>query len=246
MSLKNKKRAVLLSSITLIVSSLAVVDAVAETPVVDKPTLSSRLADNTNDQVDPGVSTNVTTLADNSATAKSQEIMQISRGNKLARDAKKQIGVTTSYDPAYRKIDFPRGDVPQNTGVCSDVIVRAYRLQNIDLQQLVNQDMTQHWKAYPKLWGLSKPDPNIDHRRVPNLETFFARHGKSLSTTDRDSFKAGDIVTWRLPKRNLPHIGIVSNKRSVEGTPLIIHNIGRGTKQEDILFTYPIKGHYRY
>ena len=170
----------------------------------------------------------------------------ISNGAKLARDAKKQIGVTVSYDPSYRKLDFPRGDVPQHTGVCSDVVIRAYRLQNIDLQQLINHDMQQHFAEYPKIWRLKTPDKNIDHRRVPNLETFFERHGQRLSITDIESFKAGDIVSWRLPNGNLPHIGIVSNKTSAAGTPLIIHNIGQGVQQEDILFAYPITGPYRY
>ncbi|MEN6671310.1 DUF1287 domain-containing protein [Psychrobacter sp. B38] len=170
----------------------------------------------------------------------------MSDGDKLAYDAKKQIGVTTSYDPAYRKLEFPRGDVPIETGVCTDVIIRAYRLQNIDLQQLVNHDMKSNWSAYPKNWGLKSTDKNIDHRRVPNLEVFFARNGKTLSITDKDSFQAGDVVTWRLPNGNLPHIGIVSDKVAADGTPLIIHNIGSGTQEENILYTYPIKGHYRY
>ena len=170
----------------------------------------------------------------------------ISNGNKLAGDAKKQIGITTSYDPAYRKLDFPRGDVPIETGVCTDVIIRAYRLQNIDLQQLVNYDMKSNWSAYPKTWGLKSTDKNIDHRRVPNLEVFFARHGKTLSTTDKASFQAGDVVTWRLPNGNLPHMGIVSDKVAADGTPLIIHNIGRGTQEENILFAYPILKHFRY
>lgn len=170
----------------------------------------------------------------------------ISNGSKLARDAKKQIGVTVGYDSTYRKLAFPRGDVPQQTGVCTDVIIRAYRLQNIDLQQLVNHDMKRNFAKYPQIWGLKTTDKNIDHRRVPNLETFFKRHGQTLSTTDVKSFKAGDIVTWRLPNNNLPHIGIVSNKKSAAGTPLIIHNIGQGTQQDDILFTYPIVGHFRY
>ena len=135
----------------------------------------------------------------------------VTHGEKLAYDAKKQIGVTVSYDPAYRKLDFPRGDVPQQTGVCTDVVVRAYRLQNVDLQQLLNHDMKNNWSAYPKIWGLNGTDSNIDHRRVPNLEVFFARYGQSLSTTDKSSFKAGDIVTWRLTNGNLPHIGIVSD-----------------------------------
>ena len=170
----------------------------------------------------------------------------ISSGDKLALDAKKQIGVTISYDPTYRKLDFPRGDVPQETGVCTDVVVRAYRLQNIDLQQLLNVDMKANFSAYPKTWGLKSTDKNIDHRRVPNIETYFERHGQSLSMTDESSFKAGDIVSWRLPDSNLPHIGIVSDKSASDDTPLIIHNIGRGTQEENILFAYPIKGHYRY
>lgn len=170
----------------------------------------------------------------------------ISSGDKVALDAKKQIGVTISYDPTYRKLDFPRGDVPQETGVCTDVVVRAYRLQNIDLQQLLNVDMKSNFSAYPKTWGLKSTDKNIDHRRVPNIETYFERHGQSLSMTDESSFKAGDIVSWRLPNSNLPHIGIVSDKSASDGTPLIIHNIGRGTQEENILFAYPIYGHYRY
>lgn len=170
----------------------------------------------------------------------------VSSGVKLTQDAKKQIGVTISYDPTYRKLAFPRGDVPIETGVCTDVIIRAYRLQNIDLQQLVNHDMKSNWSAYPKNWGLKSTDKNIDHRRVPNLEVFFARQGQTLSTTDKASFQTGDIVTWRLPNGNLPHIGIVSDKVAADGTPLIIHNIGQGTQEENILFAYPIKAHYRY
>ncbi len=170
----------------------------------------------------------------------------ISSGDKLARDAKKQIGVTVSYDPAYQKLDFPRGDVPQETGVCTDVVVRAYRLQNIDLQQLIHVDMKSDFSLYPKNWGLKSTDKNIDHRRVPNLEVFFERKGQTLSNTDKTSFQVGDIVTWRLPNGNLPHIGIVSDKVAADGTPLIIHNIGRGTREENILFAYPIHQHFRY
>ena len=170
----------------------------------------------------------------------------ISSGDKLAVDAKKQIGVTVSYDPTYRKLGFPRGDVPQETGVCTDVVVRAYRLQNIDLQQLINVDMTSNFSAYPQIWGLKATDKNIDHRRVPNIETYLKRHGQTLSITDKGSFQTGDIVSWRLPNGNLPHIGIVSDKKASDGTPLIIHNIGRGTQEENILFAYPIKGHFRY
>ncbi len=164
---------------------------------------------------------------------------------KLVNDARKQINITVGYDPNYRKIAYPMGDVPLHTGVCTDVVIRAYRWQQIDLQQLVHQDMKKAWSSYPKLWGLKTTDRNIDHRRVPNLETFFKRHGKSLSLTDISAFQAGDIVTWRLP-RNLPHIGIVSDKKSSDGIPLIIHNIGAGTQEEDILFKYKMIGHYRY
>ena len=168
------------------------------------------------------------------------------RPQQLVRDARSQIGVTMSYDPAYRKIAFPMGDVPLSTGVCTDVVIRALRGQGVDLQALVNKDMKTAWAAYPKIWGLQKPDGNIDHRRVPNLEVFFRRHGQSLSLSDKATFKAGDIVTWRLPQSNLPHIGIVSDKRAADGTPLIIHNIGRGTREENVLFAYPLKGHFRY
>lgn len=165
---------------------------------------------------------------------------------KLIRDARAQIGVTTGYDPAYRTIAFPMGDVDPATGVCTDVIIRAYRGQHIDLQALVHADMRRDFAAYPKHWGLKKPDRNIDHRRVPNLQTFFRRHGQSLPASDNAAdYRPGDIVTWMLPG-NLPHIGIVSEKQSDSGTPLIIHNIGRGTQEEDILFAYPITGHYRY
>ena len=165
---------------------------------------------------------------------------------KLISDARQQIGVTLGYDPNYRQIDYPMGDVPPQTGVCTDVVIRAYRGQNKDLQQLVHQDMKQAWAKYPKIWGLKSTDRNIDHRRVPNLETFFQRHGKTLSLTDKASFKTGDIVTWRLPPKSLPHIGILSDKINAEGVPLVIHNIGSGTREEDTLFKYPIVGHFRY
>ena len=163
----------------------------------------------------------------------------------LVNDAREQINVTVSYDPSYRKIAYPMGDVPLHSGVCTDVVIRALRQQQIDLQQLVHQDMKMAWNSYPKLWGLKSTDSNIDHRRVPNLETFFKRHGKSLSLTDISTFKAGDLVTWRL-SGNQPHIGIVSDKTTADGTPLIIHNIGRGTQEEDILFKYKMIGHFCY
>lgn len=179
-------------------------------------------------------------------TQLAQAAAPVSNAQKLVNDARKQIGVTVSYDPSYQSLEFPRGDVEQSTGVCTDVVIRAYRLQNIDLQQLVNYDMKKNWSAYPKLWGLKSTDRNIDHRRVPNLEVFFERNGQSLSTTDKSSFEPGDIVSWRLPGNNLPHIGIVSDKTASDGTPLIIHNIGQGTREEKGVFRFQIKGHYRY
>jgi len=164
----------------------------------------------------------------------------------LVKAARTQVGVTISYDPAYRKLAFPGGDVPPDRGVCTDVVIRAYRKLGIDLQALVNRDMRTAWSAYPKHWGLKSTDTNIDHRRVPNLEVFFRRHGSALPTSERASdYKPGDIVTWLVPP-HLPHIGIVADERSANGTPLIIHNIGAGTQVEDILFAFKMMGHYRY
>lgn len=159
--------------------------------------------------------------------------------------ARKQVGVTLIYDPAYVRLPYPGGDVPQERGVCTDVVIRALRPQGLDLQKAVHEDMRAHFRLYPKNWGLRAPDRNIDHRRVPNLQTWFVRQGWSLRPTrEASSYRPGDLVTWMLPG-NLPHIGIVSDRRSVSGTPLIIHNIGRGTREENILFDYPITGHYR-
>lgn len=168
----------------------------------------------------------------------------------LVAAAEKQAGVTLSYDGAYRRMAYPNGDVPEETGVCSDVIIRAYRSLGIDLQQRVHEDMKAHFALYPKTWGLTKPDTNIDHRRVPNLQVFFKRHGQSLPVSSRAAdYLPGDLVTWNLaaPAKMIPHIGIVSTRRSADGArPLIVHNIGRGVQVEDILFAYKITGHYRY
>ena len=153
------------------------------------------------------------------------------------------------YDSSYRKIDYPLGDVPADVGVCSDVIVRAYRGIDIDLQQLVHEDMKNNFSVYPKIWGLSRTDRNIDHRRVLNLRAFFKRHGKSLSISDNpNDYKPGDLVTWNLKSNgSLPHIGIVTNLYSYDKErPVIMHNIGRGQVLEDMLFDYEITGHYRY
>ena len=164
----------------------------------------------------------------------------------IIEGAEQQIGQTRFYDPAYVKLSYPNGDVDIERGVCSDVVVRALRHAGHDLQVLVHQDMKAHFSAYPKIWGLKKPDTNIDHRRVPNLEIYFKRQGKAqLITTDAVNYLPGDIVSWRLDN-GLPHIGIVANKKSWRGTPMIIHNIGWGTQMEDGLFSWKIVGHYRY
>lgn len=150
------------------------------------------------------------------------------------------------YNGAYRSIAYPMGDVPNNTGVCTDVLIRSYRKLGVDLQELVHEDMRENFNLYPKVWGLSKPDTNIDHRRVPNLEVFFSRKGQVLRiSSDGKDYKAGDIVSWRLSK-NQPHIGIVSNKRNSNNEPYVIHNIGWGPREEDRLFAYTITGHYRF
>lgn len=152
------------------------------------------------------------------------------------------------YDGAYLAIPYPNGDVPTSMGVCTDLVIRAYRALGVDLQRLVHEDMLEHFPLYPseRIWNLSRPDPNIDHRRVPNLQVFFARHGIALpASDDQQDYSAGDIVTWMLPG-NLPHIGIVTDRLSSSGSPLIVHNIGAGPKLEDMLFAYPIRGHYRF
>ena len=170
--------------------------------------------------------------------------------SKLPDAAIKQTAYTKSYDGTYRSIPYPNGDVAKETGVCTDVIIRAYRSFGVDLQKLVHEDMKKNFSLYPKQWGLKKTDTNIDHRRVPNLQVFFTRHGKKLEVTDKAAdYKAGDLVTWDLswPGSPLPHIGIVTDKMSDDGAnPMIVHNIGRGAAVDDILFGYKITGHYRY
>jgi uncharacterized protein len=156
--------------------------------------------------------------------------------------ARKQIGVTLAYDPAYTTLAFPNGDVPRAKGVCTDVLVRAYRdAFGIDLQALVNADMKRNFAAYPKRWGLRGPDRNIDHRRVPNLQTFFARQNAKLPIPrDASGWRPGDIFTSLIGDR-LPHIGIVSNRPGY-----VIHNIGGGAREEPALLRHPITGRYRW
>ena len=158
-----------------------------------------------------------------------------------------QIGKTTGYDGSYVRLAYPGGDVPLDRGVCSDVLIRAFRKAGLDLQVLVHEDMKKAFRSYPKLWGSSRPDRNIDHRRVANLMTFLRRQGKALSISKEASYYfPGDIVAWRLPS-GLLHIGLVADtKSSASGRYLIVHNIGAGAQPEDILFSYEIIGHYRY
>jgi uncharacterized protein len=164
----------------------------------------------------------------------------------LVTAARAQIGKTVRYDPAYRKLDYPNGDVPLESGVCTDVVIRALRSgPGIDLQQRVHEDMKQNFAQYPKNWGLKKPDPNIDHRRVPNLQTYFKRSGWEIEAKDGvRTFQAGDLVTCIVPP-NLPHIMIVSDKSSPAGRRLVLHNIGKGTQEEDRLADFRITGQYR-
>jgi uncharacterized protein YijF (DUF1287 family) len=161
----------------------------------------------------------------------------------IARAAQRQVGVTVHYDPSYVRLKYPGGDVPPDRGVCSDVVIRAFREAGIvDLQREVHDDMRVSFRAYPRMWGGTAPDANIDHRRVPNLMTFLKRRGKSTSA----DFGAGDVVAWRLPG-GLYHVGIVSSDL-VPGTtrPYVIHNIGRGAQKEDVLQAWDVIGHYRW
>ena len=169
---------------------------------------------------------------------------------KLIAAAIDQTTQDISYDGRYFTIPYPGGDVPAHLGVCTDVIIRAYRTLGIDLQKLVHEDMKAHFALYPKLWGLARTDTNIDHRRVPNLQVFFRRFGQSLPVTGNAAdYRAGDLVTWNLrgDGGSLPHIGIVTDRKSADGQrPLIAHNIGAGPELEDMLFGYKITDHYRY
>lgn len=170
-------------------------------------------------------------------------------GAKIVEAAQKQIGVTLSYDPAYTALKYPGGDVPKERGVCTDVVIRALR-DGIgrDLQKLVHEDMKANFAKYPKIWGLKGTDKNIDHRRVPNLMTFFKRKHTTLpmpADASKTIFLPGDLVTCMVPP-HLPHIMIVSDRKNAEGLPLVIHNIGSGTREEDRLNDFPLTGHFRW
>lgn len=170
-------------------------------------------------------------------------------GARLARAAIDRTAHDVVYDPSYVIIPYPGGDIPAGRGVCADVVIRAYRALGIDLQQRVHEDMKASFSAYPAFWGLGRPDANIDHRRVPNLETYFRRRGAALATSSRpEDYEPGDIVAWNLRGEAgfLPHIGIVTAQKGASGWPLVVHNIGAGPKLEDVLFAWPMTGHFRY
>ncbi|MCB1207954.1 MAG: DUF1287 domain-containing protein [Verrucomicrobiales bacterium] len=166
--------------------------------------------------------------------------------DRLVKAALHRTTQSVRYDPAYVSIPYPNGDVPADTGVCTDVVIRSYRALGFDLQKLVHEDMKANFKAYPKDWGLSRTDTNIDHRRVPNLRTFFKRRGASLAVTqDPADYKPGDLITCTVAGR-LPHIAIVVPNPDGGARPWIVHNIGSGPKLEDRLFEFPLTGYYRY
>jgi uncharacterized protein YijF (DUF1287 family) len=171
------------------------------------------------------------------------------RAQALSDAALERTRHQVTYNGAYFRIDYPMGDVPAQYGVCTDVVIRSYRALGIDLQQLVHEDMKDNFHLYPtkRIWNQTRTDRNIDHRRVPNLQVFFSRHGQSLPVSHKGTdYRAGDLVTWMLPG-NLPHIGIVVDRKSEDGErPLIVHNIGAGPHMEDVLFNYPITGRYRF
>jgi uncharacterized protein YijF (DUF1287 family) len=174
-------------------------------------------------------------------------IGQESFAEKLANAAIQLTKQNVVYDPTYFKIKYPNGDVPAGKGVCTDVIIRAYRALQIDLQKEVHEDMNANFDKYPKTWGMKSTDKNIDHRRVPNLMVFFAKFGKIKPKSKLASdYLPGDIVCWNLGGA-ITHIGLVVNKKSTDGKRyLIVHNIGRGQVLEDCLFSYKIIGHYSF
>jgi uncharacterized protein YijF (DUF1287 family) len=167
---------------------------------------------------------------------------------KLLESAQKQTSLTTEYSQQYFVLDYPNGDPPAQTGACTDVVIRAFRNAGIDLQKEVHEDMAANFSLYPKKWGLVKTDTNIDHRRVPNLQKFFDRKGKSISVTlDGEDYSPGDVVSWDLDGKGMTHIGIVSNYWNQSSKRYsIVHNIGGGVHAEDRLFEWKITGHYRY
>lgn len=181
--------------------------------------------------------TSITSLIENPTTFE----------EKLSNAALSILDANVVYTPDYVSLKYPNGDVPAKTGVCSDVVIRAYRKLKIDLQKEVHEDMKANFSKYPTKWGLKKTDTNIDHRRVPNLEVFFERKGTKLEISNNpNDYKTGEIVTWMINGK-LPHIGIVTHNKSADGKrPLLVHNVGGGQVLEDCLFSYEIVGHYKY
>lgn len=165
-------------------------------------------------------------------------------GWKVALGAEARTRKSETYDPAYRVLAYPMGDVPDDRGVCADTVVRAFRAGGVDLQEAVHRDMAAAFSAYPHAWGLKRPDPNIDHRRVLNLETWFTRAGASLGRlSDAALCQPGDVISWRIP---LAHIGVVSTQRASSGRLMMAHNIGAGSQLEDVMFDWPVAGWFRY
>lgn len=185
-----------------------------------------------------------------SATVEEEAPPAPPRDHALVAAALERTAHTVKYESGYVKLEYPGGDVPEGTGVCTDVIIRSYRALDIDLQQRVHEDMLAAFGEYPNNWGLTKPDSNIDHRRVPNLQKFFARHGETRpKSKDAADYGPGEIVAWNVGRngKHVDHIGIVSNVLNDEQTRYkIVHNIGAGPQLQDVLFNWPITGHYRY
>ena len=175
-----------------------------------------------------------------------QEPAAASFAERFVEAAKDRLAHTVRYDPAYVVLDYPGGDVPADTGVCTDEVIRAYRVLGIDLQKLVHEDMKANFSKYPRNWGLSRTDTNIDHRRVPNLQMFFKRKGAALPVTDKpEDYLPGDLITCTVAGR-LPHIAVVVPAPDGGKIPWIVHNIGQGPKRENRLFEFPLTGHYRF
>ncbi len=180
------------------------------------------------------------------ATRRSEPIASATISSVVA-SAIEQTSVTTVYDPRYVRIAYPGGDVPRERGACTDVIIRSFRSVGVDLQQLVHDDMARDFRSYPQRWGLTRPDSNIDHRRVPNLMVFFTRQQKSLAVTaGAEDYLPGDVVAWDLGG-GVTHIGIVTSETDgLSARRLVVHNIGNGARLEDVLFSWKVIGHYRY
>ncbi|WP_292684792.1 DUF1287 domain-containing protein [Novosphingobium sp.] len=186
-------------------------------------------------------------LAGCERAARAEPVPASAPARRLIAAARRQVGVTLSYDPAYTALAYPLGDVPRERGVCTDVLIRAYRdALGVDLQREVHQDMAGNFAVYPRRWGLRRPDRNIDHRRVPNLQAYWSRQGARLAlSTDPAAWQPGDVFT-SLVGGTLPHIGIVSDRLGTSGRLLVIHNIGAGTREEDALLDHPLTGRFRW